>query len=254
MLSYPGSVVAVAMLGLVFGSFVTALSYRLPRGQSIAAGRSRCSSCGTALGVLDLVPVLSWLARRGRCGHCGASVSWRYPAIELATMVLCLSALPAAGSQATLVVLLICAPLLVAIAVIDLEHCRLPNVLVIVLVIAMFMWRWTNSEDPIPSSGIAIAQGLVTFTSCLVFNWIVSAVTSRTAIGPADSKLMAAAAVGLPLWQFVIFLGLLGLVATMFGLAWQAVRRQPEFPLGASYLVSLWICLCWPDLERLVAS
>ena len=57
----------VGLLGLIAGSFITALSYRLPRGESIAAGRSKCPACGTTLTAADLVPVVSWLLTRGRC-------------------------------------------------------------------------------------------------------------------------------------------------------------------------------------------
>ena len=70
------------LLGAIFGSAVTALSWRLPRGESWAEGRSRCPSCGHTLGPLELVPVLSWALSRGRCRHCGARVSIRYPLID----------------------------------------------------------------------------------------------------------------------------------------------------------------------------
>ena len=73
----------LAALGAIFGSGVTALSWRLPRGESWARGRSRCPACGHVLGPLELVPVLSWVASRGRCRFCRAHVSVRYPLIEL---------------------------------------------------------------------------------------------------------------------------------------------------------------------------
>ncbi len=69
--------------GLCLGSFMTALVYRLPRGLNWTTDRSRCPSCGHALGVPDLVPVFSWLALRGRCRHCRTPIPARYPLIEL---------------------------------------------------------------------------------------------------------------------------------------------------------------------------
>ena len=71
------------ILGLIMGSAMTALSWRVPREESWVHGRSRCPGCGHELGALDLVPVLSWLFSRGRCRHCGNRVSARYPFIEL---------------------------------------------------------------------------------------------------------------------------------------------------------------------------
>lgn len=76
--------ISVVLLGLIMGSGMTALAWRAPRGQSWVHGRSRCPKCGHVLGVPDLVPVLSWLANRGRCRHCAAPVSPRYPLTELA--------------------------------------------------------------------------------------------------------------------------------------------------------------------------
>ncbi|MDJ0971368.1 MAG: prepilin peptidase, partial [Kiloniellales bacterium] len=66
------------------GSFLGVLVLRLPRGEGVVAGRSRCPHCRTTLGAVDLVPLLSYLLRGGRCRHCGARLSWLYPGIELA--------------------------------------------------------------------------------------------------------------------------------------------------------------------------
>jgi leader peptidase (prepilin peptidase)/N-methyltransferase len=73
------------VLGATIGSFSNVLIHRIPRGESIAYPPSRCPRCGHRLGVLDLVPILSWLGLRGRCRHCGAPISARYPLVELAS-------------------------------------------------------------------------------------------------------------------------------------------------------------------------
>jgi prepilin signal peptidase PulO-like enzyme (type II secretory pathway) len=81
-------IVFVAFIGLCFGSFATVLIYRIPRGlpwafEGGSSLRSRCSSCQTVLGAVDLIPVLSWIFNRGRCRHCGAKVSAFYPLVEI---------------------------------------------------------------------------------------------------------------------------------------------------------------------------
>ncbi|MDD3028951.1 MAG: prepilin peptidase [Alphaproteobacteria bacterium] len=76
------------ILGSILGSFATMLAYRLPRRQSIVFPRSRCPSCGTALGVADLVPLLSWLFLKGRCRHCRAPIDRSYFLIELSASLL----------------------------------------------------------------------------------------------------------------------------------------------------------------------
>ena len=77
----------VAPLGLVIGSFLNVVAYRLPRGESIVKPRSRCTSCGTEVRALDNIPLVSWLVLRGRCRHCRAQISARYPVVELVTGV-----------------------------------------------------------------------------------------------------------------------------------------------------------------------
>ncbi|HYF79132.1 MAG TPA: prepilin peptidase [Symbiobacteriaceae bacterium] len=71
------------LLGLVVGSFSSVLSYRLSRGESIVTPRSSCPQCWHVLGPAELVPVLSYIWLQGNCRHCGHSISWRYPALEL---------------------------------------------------------------------------------------------------------------------------------------------------------------------------
>ena len=78
----------VFVLGLLFGSFATMASYRIPRGEDLVVKPSHCTSCAHRLGFLDLFPLFSWLFNRGKCRHCGAGVHWLYPATELVMGVL----------------------------------------------------------------------------------------------------------------------------------------------------------------------
>src|SRR5215213_300148 len=73
------------LAGLLIGSFLTVVAHRVPRGESIVGGRSRCTSCGAQIAAYDNVPVFSWLALRGRARCCGERIAFRYPLIELAT-------------------------------------------------------------------------------------------------------------------------------------------------------------------------
>src|SRR3954447_16456335 len=77
--------VLAAPLGLLIGSFLNVVAYRLPRGESLVKPRSRCTSCGEEVRPYDNVPVLSWLLLRGRCRFCRVKISARYPALELLT-------------------------------------------------------------------------------------------------------------------------------------------------------------------------
>lgn len=135
----------VAMLGLAVGSFLNVVAYRVPLGLSVVSPPSACPGCSTEIRARDNVPVLSWLALRGRCRDCAEPISVRYPIVELITGVLfiavavaflppILSAPDAATAVAgalVLVAFLTLAALSVALTAIDLDVQRLPDRLVI---------------------------------------------------------------------------------------------------------------------------
>lgn len=115
------------MFGLVFGSFLTVVVHRVPRGESVVRPRSRCPGCGTEIRARDNIPVVSYALLRGRCRHCGIRISAAYPLMELATGVL--FALTAVVHESLVRVFLV-APFLaamVAVAVIDAQRRIIPN-------------------------------------------------------------------------------------------------------------------------------
>src|SRR5690349_82614 len=111
------------------GSAVTALAHRIPRHLSWVRGRSACPSCGHALGVRDLFPILSWASARGRCRYCGASVSFRYPLTELLCAAWALLLYHRVGLGWDYVLLAIWGFLMIALLWIDLDFQLLPDVL-----------------------------------------------------------------------------------------------------------------------------
>jgi leader peptidase (prepilin peptidase)/N-methyltransferase len=114
-------------LGLVVGSFLNVVVHRVPLGESIVHPRSRCPRCATPIAARDNLPVLSFLWLRGRCRHCGASISWRYPLFELATGALFAAVAWRYGASLEAILLMgFCAALL-AVAAIDFEHQIIPD-------------------------------------------------------------------------------------------------------------------------------
>jgi len=81
-------IIFVFIFGLIIGSFLNALIYRLHIGESISHGRSKCPHCGHVLAWNDLVPVMSFLLLKGRCRYCKKKISWQYPIVELAVAAL----------------------------------------------------------------------------------------------------------------------------------------------------------------------
>jgi leader peptidase (prepilin peptidase)/N-methyltransferase len=117
----------VAPLGLIIGSFLNVVAYRVPRGESIVKPRSRCTTCGTEVRSIDNIPLLSWLVLRGRCRHCSSQISARYPAVELVTGIVFALVALARGPHLELLVDLPFAAMLIAVADIDIEHRIVPN-------------------------------------------------------------------------------------------------------------------------------
>jgi leader peptidase (prepilin peptidase) / N-methyltransferase len=120
----------IALLGAVLGSFLNVVIHRLPLGESLASPGSRCPSCGTPIAPYDNVPVLSWLLLRGRCRHCRAPISPRYPTVELLTAVTFAAVVAVRGFDDDLILELPFVACLIALAGIDLDHKLLPNKIV----------------------------------------------------------------------------------------------------------------------------
>ena len=147
------SVVLIGVLGLVVGSFLNVVVWRVPRGGSIVRPPSACPGCGAPIRARDNVPVLSWLLLRGRCRDCGEPISGRYPLVEGGTAVLFaavawrfLPTLPAATPA-----FLVLAGAAVALALIDLDHHRLPDVIVLPLypvTVALLMIASALTAEP----------------------------------------------------------------------------------------------------------
>jgi len=116
-----------ALFGLVIGSFLNVVAYRLPKRESLATPGSRCPGCATPIKFYDNVPVLSWLALRGRCRSCHTSISARYPLVEFATAALAVAVVLVKGVDRDAWLGLVLVLVLVPVALIDLDHRIIPN-------------------------------------------------------------------------------------------------------------------------------
>ena len=122
--------VLAAVVGAVVGSFLNVVIHRLPRGESLVHPRSRCPGCGKQIASYDNVPIVSWLALRGRCRHCGEPISPRYPVVELLTALTFAAVVLVRGFDDDLILELPFVAALIALAGIDLDHKLLPNKIV----------------------------------------------------------------------------------------------------------------------------
>ena len=132
----PAAVALAAFAGLLIGSFLNVVIWRLPRGESLVRPGSACPSCGTPVRPYDNVPVLSWLLLRGRCRDCGEGISARYPLVEALTAVLLALVVLKEGADRDVWLGLAFVLVLVPVVFIDIDHRIIPNTIMLVALLA----------------------------------------------------------------------------------------------------------------------
>jgi leader peptidase (prepilin peptidase) / N-methyltransferase len=115
------------LFGAIAGSFLNVVAYRLPRRQSLVSPASRCPQCQAPVKPYDNVPVVSFILLRGRCRSCSAPIPLRYPIVEALTAGLCVAAVLAHHSAASIALSVALILVLVPAAAIDIEHRIIPN-------------------------------------------------------------------------------------------------------------------------------
>lgn len=170
------------LLGLIIGGCLNAVIHRLPRRESLW-GCPRCPHCRRILKPAELVPLLSFIALKGRCRGCGERVSWRYPAVELLSALLAAGLYLRFGDWRQSVVYGFLAAVLVAATFIDLEHRIIPNPLVLAGLLggALMAPLWGGVPFLQAWAGFGLAGGIM----------LVIAVIARGGMGMGDVKLAA---------------------------------------------------------------
>ena len=159
-------IAVAAALGALIGSFLNVVIWRLPRHESLASPPSRCPACERPIAPYDNIPVLSWLLLRGRCRHCRAPISPRYPLVELLTALAFGAVVAVRGFDEGLALELPFVACLIALAGIDLDHKLLPNRIVYPmaaygLVATLLVDRDDLAENLIAGAGAFLALFLV---------------------------------------------------------------------------------------------
>jgi len=226
--------VIFAVFGLVVGSFLSVVIYRVPRKESIVAPRSACPHCGATIEARDNVPVLSYVLLRGRCRSCGARISFRYPLLELATAALFAGASLRFHAPYTAAVMALLFMVLEAVAVIDIEHQIVPNGILYPSLVAFAV---------LVAVGVAIGDDMGLVRAGLGFlafggGLLVVAVISPGGMGMGDVKL--AALIGLVLGalglRYVAVAAALAILAGGLGgialMVFAGASRKAKIPFG----------------------
>jgi leader peptidase (prepilin peptidase)/N-methyltransferase len=248
--------VSAGIVGLLIGSFLNVVAYRVPAGLSIVSPGSACPGCGAAISARDNIPLLSWVLLRARCRHCSMHIPARYPLVEGLTAIgFVIAAAPFVGGVALpsdsrlaaagaleLVAFLYLAAISVVLAVIDLDVWRLPDRIVLpaYLVGAVLLGSAGLLRNDVTALGVAAASSGGAFLLFLLLHL-------AGGMGFGDVKL--AGVLGL-------FLGYLGvgqltigiaagfLVGAVVGVALIVARRssrKSRIPFGPWMLAGAWI-------------
>lgn len=245
--------VGIGLIGLVFGSYVSLVSYRLPRDLPTVFDRSRCIRCQRPLRPVDLVPVLTWVVRRGRCGCGEARLPWRYPVIEMATAGAVLVAWSLAADRIDGAILSALAIALMIAVAADLETLIIPDETVIAVVVLAALWYARPLVEPavsgtlVPPAWEPVALALSgaaagVLVALALRGWFLYS-RGIEALGRGDVKLMAAGGLwvgldGLAIW--FIAAGSLGLVT---GIGWRFAGWGARFPFGPGLAAGIFVAV-----------
>lgn len=233
------------IFGLIIGSFLNVVIYRVPQGESIVKPGSHCPQCNHVLKAWELVPVLSFLVLRGRCHFCGFKISWRYPGVELLTGLLFFLWAwenPAEPLPVLWVHFIMLAVLLV-LALIDWDTMRLPDVLTFPL---LFLGIGSSFFLPMGLSG---GESLASAIGAGGFFWLIAKIYPQ-GMGLGDVKLIAGmgAFLGFPTILFAIFIAsLAGSIGGLLGIAIRRKEFRAQIPFGPFLVFGTYVALFGGD-------
>ncbi len=242
-------------VGAVVGSFASVCISRLPRRESIVWPGSRCPRCAAPIRWYDNIPILSFVALRGRCRHCGAAISARYPLLEALMGVLFLQTVALFGPGIHALRALVLETLLVIVFFVDLDHRIIPNAITYPGVAFGILSAAPGGWGAIATSGLtAVALGGV----LLLVSIVGSAMAGAEAMGLGDVKLaaMIGAFLGWPLGALAIMLGIfVGGVVGIVLLATRTRGRRDYVPFGPMLVGGALLALWWgPNIVRWYVS
>jgi leader peptidase (prepilin peptidase)/N-methyltransferase len=278
----PAAFIAVALLvGLVVGSFLNVVIYRLPimlerqwQGESVAVvgaqgdaaapgtadpppfnlvvPRSSCPACRAPIHALHNIPVLSYLALRGRCARCKAAISARYPAVELLSGVASAVVAWQLGFGWAAACAIAVTWFLIALTFIDLDVQLLPDCLTLPLLwlgLLASLTGWASSAASLPSDPVsAIGGAAIGYLSLWALYHLFRLATGKEGMGYGDFKLLAALGAWLG-WQLLLPIVLLSAaVGAIIGGALIALRRQQRgnpIPFGPFLATAGWVAMLW---------
>ncbi len=237
--------ISALVVGLCIGSFVNVLIYRLPLGKSVVRPPSACPNCGASIRWYDNIPVLSYLILCGKCRHCRARISPRYPFVEITTGVLSLTLFLQHGVSWTYLFYFIFVSALIAVIFIDFDHQIIPDVITypgiaIGFISSLLLPNITYKDSLI---GIILGGGILYLTALAYL-----AFAKREGMGGGDIKLLAmiGAFLGWQAMPFTILISaLLGSLVGIIAMLKTGKDTKMAIPFGPFLSIGAILYLFW---------
>ena len=263
----------IFLLGLMIGSFLNVVAYRLPMMMerdwkrqcveylhpdqppdqstegherfNLIVPRSRCPSCGHTITALENIPVLSWLFLRGKCSACGTRISPRYPVVEFVTALLSAIVAFKLGWDWQMAAALVFTWALIALTLIDFDHKLLPDAITLPLLWLGLLLSLNTVFVDMRASIIGAAAGYLSLWS--VYQ-LFKLLTGKEGMGFGDFKLLAAIGAWLGWQALPVTILLSSLVGAVVGIALILIRgrdRNIPIPFGPYIAAAGWLAMLW---------
>ena len=228
--------VLAALLGAVFGSFLNCAAFRIARGEPFTKGRSRCPNCGHDLGVLDLIPIASWIFLGGKCRYCKTKIPVRYLLAEVtfaAVTVVCLLRFDLTVLCVRNWIFLCC---LFCLALVDLEKFEIPDGCLIIAAVAWALalpftgdWKQTLLKGLI--AAVVFGGGM------LLISLAMDRALKKESLGGGDIKLFAVVGLYLGIVGTLFSVILACILGLLLGLA-RKTEKGGQIPFGPAIALS----------------
>lgn len=239
-------VVVAALFGAVMGSFFNAFAWRIVHEENIASGRSHCAVCNHPLGILDLVPVFSWLLLGGKCRYCGEPISPRYFVVEVLGAVVFVSLLWKYDITVLLLQWLVLACILLLLSLVDYESFIIPDWLLVTALVVYVPFQLVMGVGNIPMFFVhALVGGLSVSLPLLLLVLIADRILGKETMGGGDIKLFFVLGVYFGPMQTFLILFVSCLVGIIGQLAAQQFTPGKPFPFGPAISLAAWQVLLW---------
>ncbi|HUQ18708.1 MAG TPA: prepilin peptidase [Gemmatimonadaceae bacterium] len=249
------------IVGACIGSFLNVCVSRWPAGLSVVRPRSRCPKCERQIGAVENIPLLSWMALRGKCRGCGNPISIQYPLVELSVGLIFLASYFNFGLSFTAARVAVFGTILLGIALTDAMHYLIPDGFTVFgliwVIVTAFVSLFVGSESPFDGVVGALLGACAGAGAIAIAGWLGEVALKKEAMGFGDVTLMAVvgAAVGPMRAILTIFIG--ALIATVvflgvvYPIAYVRARRAhsefnpPQIPFGVFLAPAAMVALLW---------